>query len=94
MVTDLVFDPLLPLSILVTLAALTGLLLVLAIWRGLSGWWLRVLSASVLLFALLNPSLRQEDRTPLSDIVLIVVDQSSSQDIADRPEQIAVALKN
>ena len=93
MVTDLVFDPLLPLSILVTLAALTGLLLVLAIWRGLSGWWLRVLSASVLLFALLNPSLRQEDRTPLSDIVLIVVDQSSSQDIADRPEQIAVALE-
>ncbi len=93
MVTDIVFDPLLPLIVLTGLAALVSALLTFALWRGLTGWWLRAFSALVLLFALANPSLRQEERTPLSDIVLVVVDQTSSQGVADRPNQIADALK-
>ncbi|NOX39066.1 MAG: hypothetical protein GXP05_00675 [Alphaproteobacteria bacterium] len=91
MVTDIVLDPLLPLWSIAAFAALTTALLALAIWRGLAGWALRAGAALVLLFALANPAFRQENRTPLADIVLLVIDRSSSQKIADRPAQIADA---
>ncbi len=92
MVTDVVFDPLLPLFVLVALSGAILVLLVLGIWRGLSGWAFRAGAALVLLFALANPSFRQEDRNPLADIVLLVIDQSASQQISNRPDQIANAL--
>jgi hypothetical protein len=92
MVTDIVFDPLLPLVFLAVLAIASGLMLVLGIWRGLSGWGLRSISTLILLFALANPSFRQEDRTALSDIVLVVIDETASQSIAGRPAQVADAV--
>ncbi len=61
-------------------------------WRGLAGWALRALSAGLLLAALSNPSLQEEQRKPLTDIVLLVVDQSASQQLADRPDQTAAAV--
>jgi len=88
----IVFDPLVPWAVIWGLAALAAALVLGAGWRGLSGWWLRGLSALVLLAALANPSLQQEDRRPLSDIVIAVVDQTSSQSIGDRPDQTAAAL--
>jgi hypothetical protein len=93
MVTDIVFDPLLPILFLAGLAGLIALVLLLGLLRGLSGWWLRSLSALVLLSALANPSLRQEERDPLSDIVLLVIDETASQSISDRPAQIEAALE-
>lgn len=91
MVTDIVLDPLLPLLVLGVLAGLSALVLALALWRGLPGWWLRALAALVLLAALANPALRQEERDPLADIVLLVVDRSASQTIAGRPDQTEAA---
>ncbi len=88
----LVLDPLLPWPLLYAAGALAALAVVLALWRGLSGWWLRGLTAAVLLLALANPSLQREDRAPLSDIVLAVVDDSASQRIGDRPAQTEAAL--
>jgi hypothetical protein len=92
MMTDIVFDPLLPALVLAVLAGGIGLLLILGIWRGLVGWPTRLIAASVLLLALANPSLRQEDRSPLSDIVLLITDQTASQQIAERPGQVDQAL--
>ncbi len=92
MMTDIVIDPLLPVLVLAGLAGGIGLLLILGIWRGLVGWPTRLIAASVLLLALANPSLRQEDRSPLSDIVLLITDQTASQQIAERPGQIEQAL--
>ncbi|MGJ8584351.1 MAG: hypothetical protein ACSHXD_09690 [Marinosulfonomonas sp.] len=86
------FDPLLPWPVLWAAIALAALLVSFALWRGLRGWWLRGLAAAVLLFALANPSLQTEDRTALTDIVLLVVDRSSSQNISDRPDQIQAAI--
>ena len=83
----LVFDPLLPLPVLVGLAVFAGLLLGLAIWRGLRGWPLRAGAALVLLAALGNPVLQEELRKPLSDIVILVVDESASQKLGDRAAQ-------
>ena len=72
--------------------AVMALVVILAVWRGLSGWWLRALAAACLLAALANPSLQQEDREPLTDIVILVVDESASQKIADRAQQTAQAV--
>ena len=94
MTGTLVLDPLLPLPLLYAVAGLAALALVLAIWRRLPGWWLRGLAGAVLLAALANPALQREDREPLSDIVIMVVDESASQRIADRPDQNAAAIAN
>jgi hypothetical protein len=88
----IVFDPLLPWLVVWVAAGLAGLGVALALWRGLSGWWLRGLTAAVLLLAIANPSLQREDRAPLTDIVLAVVDESASQRIGDRPAQAEAAL--
>ena len=92
MTGTLVFDPLLPWLVLYAATGLAVLGIMVALWRGLAGWWLRGLTAAVLLLAIANPSLQEEDRAPLSDIVLAVVDDSASQRIGDRPSQTAAAL--
>ncbi|MDH2327476.1 hypothetical protein QCN27_11410 [Cereibacter sp. SYSU M97828] len=92
MTGTLIFDPLLPWVLIWVAAALGAAMLGFALWRGLRGWWLRGLSVAVLLIALANPAVQEEDRAPLSDIVIAVVDESASQRIGTRPEQTAEAL--
>ncbi|MGC9368122.1 MAG: hypothetical protein ACP5DX_01150 [Paracoccaceae bacterium] len=87
-----IFDPLLPWPVLWGAVALGVCLTLLAVWRGLSGWWLRGLAGLLLLVALANPSLQNEDRNPLSDIVVVVVDESASQGLSDRADQTEAAL--
>jgi len=87
-----IFDPLVPLVVLGALGGLAVLGVVLCLWRVLSGGWLRGLAAAVLLVALANPSWQQEDRAPLSDIVVLVVDESASQAISDRASQVDEAV--
>ncbi|MCB1340373.1 MAG: hypothetical protein KDK24_04770 [Pseudooceanicola sp.] len=86
-----VFDPLLPWPAIAALAVLAVLAVGLALWRGLAGWGLRALGALVVLGALVGPVLQQEDRAPLSDIVILLEDKSASQGLADRPEQTTQA---
>ena len=87
MTGTVIFSPLLPWPLLaaVALIALAGVIL--ALWRGLAGWALRGLAAVVIIAALSGPSWRQEDRSPLSDIVLLIEDRSASQRLSDRAEQ-------
>ncbi len=87
-----IFDPLLPWPVLWIGIAFAVVFVGLAIWRGLSGWWLRGLALATLLLAVSNPSLQVEEREPLTDIVLLVVDESASQGIDVRPDQIAEAV--
>ena len=84
MTGSVIFDPLLPLWLIGVLAVLVAAGLALALWRGLSGWAFRALAGLVILGALLGPAYQQEDRAPLSDIVLLVEDESASQGLADR----------
>ncbi len=88
----LVLDPLLPWPVLWGLAGFAAVLLAVAVWRGLSGWWLRGLTALVVLAAIANPSLQEEERAALSDIVLLVVDDSASQGLGDRAAQVEAAI--
>ncbi len=84
MTGQIVFDPLLPWAVIWGLAALAMAGVILALWRGLSGWALRLLAAIVLIAALAQPSYQIEDRAALADIMLILEDQSASQRLADR----------
>jgi len=90
--TGVVFDPLVPWPVLWALAGLALLFLSLALWQGLSGWALRGLAAVALLGALAGPSLQEEERDALSDIVILVVDESASQRLGDRQAQTAEAV--
>jgi hypothetical protein len=75
----LLFDPLLPLWLMVALAACVLAALALAAVRRLAGWPYRGLAVICVFLALLNPSLKTEERQAEADIVLVVVDRSSSQ---------------
>lgn len=88
----LILDPLIPMLALYVLAVVALLVVGYGLWRGLAGWALRGLGAAALLAAIANPSLQREDREPLSDIVIAVVDDSASQRIGTRPAQSIAAL--
>ena len=84
MTGQIIFDPLLPWAVLALLGGVVLVAAVLALVRGLSGWALRLLAGLVVLAALSGPGWQEEDRAPLSDIVLMLVDESSSQALGDR----------
>ena len=92
MTRTILFDPLLPWPVIWVAAVLALLFVGVALWRGLSGWWLRGLALAVLLGALANPALQTEEREGLSDIVLLVVDETASQSARARPGQVAEAI--
>jgi hypothetical protein len=92
MTPAVVFAPLVGWWLILGLAAVAVLLVMLALWRGLSGWWLRALGLTALLAVLANPALQEEERSSLSDIVILVVDESASQGLGDRAAQTAQAV--
>ena len=91
MSASIVFDPVLPWALIATLGGMALTTTALALHRGLSGWALRGLAALVLIAALMGPVYQQEDRDRLSDIVLLVEDESASQTLADRAARTAAA---
>ncbi len=90
------FEPFLPWA-LIALAGVAGLALLLALAIGRSrGTLLRALSFALLLAALANPVVRNEERQPLPDIAVAVVDLSLSQQTgarSKRTEEAVAALK-
>ncbi len=86
------FSPLLPVWLLGALAALALVGVAFGLARRARGIWWRALALGVLLLALLNPSLKDEQREPLTDIALVVVDDSPSQSIGDRRARTETAL--
>ncbi len=87
----LVFSPWIPAWTLAALAA-AGLALVVASALGRAGAWWRLLPLAVLLVALANPRLAREEGVALRDLALVLVDDSVSMSVGDRPAQSATAL--
>ena len=83
------FSPMVPAPLLWAGAALAAVLVAMLLFRRNRGAVLRALSLAALLFALSNPTLRQEERESLANIAIVVLDESLSQQIAGRPEQTA-----
>ncbi len=93
MTGTVIFDPLIPWPILLVVASIAVAGVILAVWRGLSGWALRGLAVLVVIAALAGPVYQVEDRAPLTDIVLMIEDESASQTLSDRADQTAQAAE-
>lgn len=86
------FAPLLPWPILAGLAALVLLTGLYCAWTRHADW--RLAAALVLLAVLADPRLVEERRQPLPDVVLVMVDDSPSQQLGQRPAQTHQALED
>ncbi len=93
MTGTVIFDPLIPWPVLLVVASIAVAGVILAVWRGLSGWALRGLAVLVVIAALAGPVYQVEDRAPLTDIVLMIEDESASQTLSDRADQTAQAAE-
>ncbi len=88
------FNPLLPEGWLITMSAVAGALLLLALFKNRTGILWRVITFSAFMLALLNPSLLEEQRKAVSDIAVVVVDESPSQKMGEREERTKQALNH
>ena len=87
MMTSLQLDPLVPWFFWFALTGVCFFGILVGVIRHLRGWPWRMVSLVILLLALLQPSLVQQEREYLQDIVIILEDKSSSQAIRGRSEQ-------
>jgi hypothetical protein len=85
------FDPVLPWTVIAVLGMLgLGLVAALALSRA-RGAFLRAISLAILLAALANPTVRNEEREALTDIAVAVIDRSLSQESSGRIERTSEA---
>jgi hypothetical protein len=85
------FDPLLPWEVLAVLAGIGLALVLLGLRAGARGMIWRIGAVAVVLAALANPALIEEQRKPIADVALIVTDDSDSMAIGDRRPQVLAA---
>ncbi|MDP1749601.1 MAG: hypothetical protein Q8L22_09090 [Reyranella sp.] len=91
---SIAFDPLLPWSVLAVLGGVGLVLVLLGLRAGARGTIWRLGSIVVVLAALANPALIEEQRKPIADIALIVVDDSDSMAIGERRKQVQAARES
>jgi hypothetical protein len=87
------FAPLVSAQILWAAVVAVGILAVLLFVARSRGAAIRVLALALIILALSNPSLTQEDRQPLTSVAVVVVDKSPSQGFGDRTQQTEEARK-
>ncbi len=85
--------PVLPVPLLWAAGAIAMALVALLFARRSRGAALRAAALCALILALLNPTLREEERESLANIALVLVDESTSQALERRPEQAAAIRK-
>jgi hypothetical protein len=85
------FDPLLPWPVLAVLGGIGVVLVLLGARARARGTIMRLASVVVILLALANPALIEEQRKPIADVALVVIDDSDSMAIGERRLQVAAA---
>jgi len=86
------FDPLLAPWIIGIIALAAVALSMLGLYRRQRGMVLRTVALALLVGALANPVIMNEEREPLSTIVAIAADRSQSQDVGERRVQTDQAI--
>ncbi len=89
---SIALNPILPWAVLIGLGALYCGLLVFAFARHARGTFWRVVAGALLVFALLDPSLVEEQRNYQRDIAVVLVDRSPSQGLQNRAQETNDAL--
>ena len=84
--------PLVAWPAIAVIAAAAAVLLIVGAARGARGIGFRALALTVLVVALLNPLVVEENREPRPDVAVIVVDDSRSQAVGERAAQASAAL--
>jgi hypothetical protein len=87
------FAPMIPVAMFWLGAVVACLLVGLLLFRRTRGAFFRTLALGTLLLALANPTLREEQRENLGNIAIVVIDESTSMMLANRPAQ-AAAIKS
>jgi hypothetical protein len=88
---SIAFDPLLGWPVLMVLGAIGLVLVLMGLRAGARGTFWRLSSVLVVLAALSNPALVEEQRKPIADVALVVTDDSDSMAIGDRRAQVQAA---
>ena len=86
------FAPFFAWPVIAGLGAITCVIIGYGLVRRSSGMVWRTLALAVLIAALANPVLVEEERTPVPDIAAVVIDDSPSQGVAGRPQRTQAAL--
>lgn len=81
------FSPMVPEAVFWAAVAVGVVLVGLFLFRRTRGAVFRALAVVAMLLALANPTLREEERESLGNIVLVLMDESTSQLLEHRPEQ-------
>lgn len=89
----IVLAPQLPATLLAGAAIAAAGLLGLAAWRRMPGTLWRAVAAAFLFLALLDPRLSRQTLESRPDVALVMVDDSPSQRVGERPAQTTAALK-
>ncbi len=85
-------SPMLPLEVIAVLAGVSVVVLGFGAVRRAPGLFWRLLACAGLIVALINPSFIVQERQPLTDIAIAVVDESASQNIGERHARTDEAL--
>ena len=91
--TQIAFAPSFPWSVLAALAAAILLIGGYALWRRARGAAWRIAAAAVLLGALADPVLVEQERIPVDDVAVVVVDESPSQRIGNRVAETQASVE-
>ncbi len=78
------FSPLVSNGLLTVAIVLAVTLIIVSLWRRGAGAWWRIIAYAALVIALLNPAALREDREPVTDVAVLVVDRSQSNTLKDR----------
>lgn len=90
---NIAFAPELPTWLLVILTSAIAILCLYGLFKKVRGSFVRAIAGALVALALFNPSLLQEDRTPLKTIIPVVIDETTSQRLDERATQTASALE-
>ncbi|MEL7028830.1 MAG: hypothetical protein AAGL49_06340, partial [Pseudomonadota bacterium] len=82
--TEIVFAPTLPVSLIVALAAAAAVLFVYGVLRRARGSLWRGLAAAAVLALIAEPHLRESERERSPDIAAVIIDRSASQTLGQR----------
>ncbi len=89
---SVLFAPLLPWPVVAALGGIGLVMLLVALVRGGPGVAPRLLALAVLSAALLNPQGIREEREAQTDVAVVVVDRSASQNVGGRRQQTDTTL--
>ena len=92
--TSVAFAPIIPWPVIALFALLSAAVVMFSLMRRARGSGWRALGLGVVLLALINPALVEENRKRLADVAVLVVDESASQSIGERQARTARAVEH